>query len=82
MNHTETLKQTILNEGAYAAAVEALKAGKPAKAELARIVEELTGIKPASSTKVADLWRYIERHGASERRHEARAEISRRCMPI
>jgi len=45
-------------------------------------VEELTGIKPASSTKVADLWRYIERHGASERRHEARAEISRRCMPI
>jgi hypothetical protein len=80
--HTENLKASILNEGAFAAAVLALKEAKPSKAELVRIVEDLTGIKPASKATVKELYRYIESHGASERRHEARAEISRRMMPI
>jgi hypothetical protein len=79
--HTENLKASILNEGAFAAAVLALKEAKPVKAELVRIVEELTGIKPASKATVKELFRYIESHGASERRHEARAEVSRRIIP-
>ena len=77
----DNLKAAIMNVGEYRAVLAALKASQPTKAELAAIVEELTGIKPASSATVRDLFRAIERHGASERRHEARAKISRRIMP-
>jgi DNA-binding transcriptional regulator YbjK len=78
----ENLKASVLNVSEYRAALAALKAGQPTKAELAAIVEELTGIKAASSATVRDLYRNLERHGANERRHEARAKISRRIMPL
>jgi hypothetical protein len=66
---------------AYAAALAALKDAKPAKAELFRIVKELTRIDPGTRATVKDLYRRIEQYGASERRHEARAEVSRRVIP-
>ena len=79
--HADNLKAAIMNVGEYRAALAALKASQPTKAELARIVEELTGIKAASSATVRDLYRSLERHGASERTKEARTKISRRIMP-
>ena len=79
--YTANLKASIMNVGEYRAILAALKASQPTKAELAAIVEELTGIKAASSATIRDLFRAIERHGASERRHESRAKISRRIMP-
>ena len=75
------LKASVLNVSEYRAALAALKASQPTKAELAAIVEELTGIKAASSATIRDLFRAIERHGASERRHAARAKVSRRVLP-
>ena len=80
--YTANLKASIMNMGEYRAVLAALKASQPTKAELAAIVEELTGIKAASSATIRDLFRAIERHGASERRHEARAKPSRRIMPL
>jgi len=77
--YTANVEASIMNVGEYRAVLAALKASQPMKAELAAIVEELTGIKPASSATVRDLFRAIERHGASERR--ARAKVSRRIMP-
>ena len=77
----ENLKASVLNVSEYRAALAALKASQPTKAELAAIVEELTGIKAASSATIRDLFREIERHGASERRHAARAKVSRRVLP-
>jgi DNA-binding transcriptional regulator YbjK len=79
--HADNLKASILNVGEYRTVLAALKASQPTKAELAAIVEELTGVKPASSATIRDLYRALERHGASERRQEARAKISRRIMP-
>ena len=75
----ENLKASVLNVSEYRAALAALKASQPTKAELAAIVEDLTGIKAASNATVRDLFSAIERHGASERR--ARAKVSRRIMP-
>ena len=79
--HTANLKASIMNLGEYRAVLAALKASQPTKAELAAIVEELTGVKAASSSTIRDLFRAIERHGASERRHAARAKVSRRVLP-
>ena len=79
--YTANLKASIMNVGEYRAVLAALKASQPTKAELAAIVEELTGIKAASSATIRDLFRAIERHGASERRHAARAKVSRRVLP-
>jgi chromosome condensin MukBEF ATPase and DNA-binding subunit MukB len=78
---TANLKASIMNVGEYRAVLAALKASQPTKAELAAIVEELTGIKAASSATVRDLYRSLELYGQSERRREARAKISRRIMP-
>ena len=47
--HADNLKAAIMNVGEYRAVLAALKASQPTKAELAAIVEELTGIKAASS---------------------------------
>jgi hypothetical protein len=79
--HADNLKASILNVGEYRTVLAALKASQPTKAELAAIVEELTGFKAASSATIRDLFREIERHGASERRHAARAKVSRRMIP-
>ena len=80
--YAANLKASIMNVGEFRAVLAALKASQPTKSELAAIVEELTGIKAASNATIRDLFRAIERHGASERRHEARAKISRRIMPL
>ena len=82
MDHAEKLKQTVMNEGAYAAAVHNLKDSKPAKGELVQIVKDLTGLPVRTSTTVKELYRQIERHGAAERRHEARAEVSRQSFRL
>ena len=79
--YTANLKASIMNMGEYRAVLAALKASQPTKAELAAIVEELTGIKAASSATIRGLFRAIERHGASERRRAARAKVSRRVLP-
>ena len=50
--HADNLKASILNVGEYRAVLAALKASQPTKAELAAIVEELTGIKAASSATI------------------------------
>ena len=76
----ENLKASVLNVSEYRAALAALKASQPTKAELAAIVEELTGVKAASSATVRDLFRSLELYGQSERRREARAKISRRGL--
>jgi hypothetical protein len=78
--HADNLKAAIMNVGEYRAVLAALKAIQPTKAELAAIVEELTGVKAASSATVRDLYRSLELYGQSERRREARAKISRRGL--
>jgi hypothetical protein len=79
--HADNLKASIMNVGEYRAALAALKASQPTKMELTRIVEELTGVKAASSATIRDLYRSLELYGQNERRREARAKISRRIMP-
>jgi uncharacterized protein with von Willebrand factor type A (vWA) domain len=79
--YTANLKASIMNVGEYRAVLAALKASQPTKAELSAIVEELTGAKAASSSTIRDLFRAIERHGASERRNAARAKVSRPVLP-
>jgi hypothetical protein len=67
MTHAENLKNTIQNEGAYRAAIDALKDSKPSRSDLARIVKELTGINPGTHATVKDLYRRLELYGAAER---------------
>ena len=82
MSHGKALKSAVLNEGHYAKALEDLKASKPSKEELLGIVKEVTGLHIPSSTPIKTLYERLEKHGRSEQRASARAEVSRKVMPI
>jgi hypothetical protein len=79
--YAANLKASIMNVGEYRAVLAALKASQPTKAELAAIVEELTGIKAASSATIRDIYRILDLYGQRERRHAARAKVSRPILP-
>ena len=79
--HADNLKAAIMNVGEYRAVLAALKASQPTKAELAAIVEELTGVKAASSATIRDIYRILELYGQRERRNAARAKVSRGILP-
>ena len=79
--YAANLKASIMSVGEYRAVIAALKASQPTKAELAAIVEELTGVKAASSATIRDIYRILDLYGQRERRNAARAKASRPIMP-
>lgn len=81
-NHIAQLKASVQNESAYQLAIENLKATKPNRATLVAICEALTVLPNRSGATKTELFHTLVWHGNSERRHEARAEVSRRIMPI
>jgi hypothetical protein len=81
-NHISTLKAAVMNEAAYTAAVAELRASNPARTELAHICRALTQYNPGPRDTIVNIYERIERYGHCERRHAARAAVSRRVMPI
>jgi hypothetical protein len=80
--HIEQLNAALMNEGAYRAALCALKASKPRRDDLVAIYEAVKEMRAGSGATKTELYRGLERHAASERRYKARAEVSRNNIPL
>jgi hypothetical protein len=81
-HHVKSLKSKVQNEGAYSQAITDLKTSKPSKDMLRNIVKDVTGFSVPASKPISNCYERLEKHGNSERRYKARAEFSRKHMPI